>query len=132
MATYYAKPIEALADAIMCFEGFPKPGSRANRNRNPGNIRPLGDQAGDEGYRVFTSLLEGYQALLDDLQAKVDGHNSHGLGIQSTLLQLLNVYAPAGDNNNPTTYAKYVVWYINEALGRTDVKLSSTLGELFP
>src|ERR1051325_9975485 len=93
--------LEALADAFMHHEGW-YPGSRSNRNRNPGNLRPFrADQPHDsQGYRIFSSLIQGYQALLEDLQAKLNG--SHGLKPDSTLLNLLNVYAPAGDNNNPT------------------------------
>jgi hypothetical protein len=110
-------PLEALADAFMHHEGW-YPGSRSNRNRNPGNLRPWkeGQAKDDGGYRVFVSLIDGYQALLNDLEAKL--HGSHGLTLDSTLLDLLNIYAPAGDNNNPNAYALAVAQWVSTALGK--------------
>lgn len=122
-------PLEALADAISAFEGNNKPGSRPNRNRNPGNLRPYPGYTGPtdgENYRVFDSHVKGYQALLDDLTAKL--HGSHGLTPQSTIFDLLNIYAPAGDHNNPTNYAKFVVWWLTIALGKS-ITLTTTLGD---
>ena len=120
--------LEALADAFMHHEGW-FPGSRSNRNRNPGNLRPWKDgQPKDAGgYRVFPSLVDGYQALLDDLEAKI--HGSHGLTPTSTLLDLLNVYAPAGDNNNPNAYAVAVAQWVSTALGKP-ITVKTTLKEL--
>jgi len=111
------KTVEALADAFMHHEGW-FPGSRSNRNRNPGNLRAFqkSQPVDDGGYRVFASLVEGYQALLDDLSAKLNG--SHGLTRESSLLDLLNIYAPAGDNNNPSAYAIAVAQWVSTALGR--------------
>lgn len=110
-------PLEALADGIMQFEGFHKD-SRSWRNRNPGNLRPFQPtQAQDgDGYRVFPSLALGWQALLDDLTAKFNG--SHGLTPQSTLLDLFNLYAPAGDANNPSAYTQFVCAWTTHALGK--------------
>lgn len=119
--------LEALADAIMQFEGW-KMDSRSWRNRNPGNLRPFatGQSSDSGGYRVFDSLDQGWVALKNDLKAKFDG--SHGLTANSTLLDLLNVYAPAGDANNPTEYTKFVCTWATRALGRTITQLT-TLGE---
>lgn len=120
--------LEALADAFMHHEGW-YPGSRSNRNRNPGNLRPWkdGQLKDDGGYRVFSSLVEGYQALLDDLRVKLQG--SHGLKPESTLLDLLNIYAPAGDNNNPNAYALAVAQWVSVALGKP-ITTKTTLKEL--
>lgn len=120
--------LEALADAFMHHEGW-FPGSRSNRNRNPGNLRPWkdGQPKDDGGYRVFPSLVEGYQALLDDLEVKL--HGSHGLTPNSTLLDLLNIYAPAGDNNNPNAYATAVAQWVSTALGKP-ITTKTTLKEL--
>jgi len=110
-------PLEALADSMMTFEGWHKD-SRSWRNRNPGNLRPYRpDQPQDgDGYRTFDSLTQGWQALLDDLSAKFAG--SHGLTPQSTLLDLLNIYAPAGDANNPTAYTQFACAWTTHILGR--------------
>ena len=109
-------PLEALADAIMQFEGWHRD-SRSWRNRNPGNLRPLNktDSQDSDGYRRFNSLVVGFAALLNDLQTKFNG--SHGLTPQSTLLDLLNVYAPAGDHNNPSEYTVFVCAWTGHALG---------------
>lgn len=114
--------IEALADGIMQFEGWHRD-SRSWRNRNPGNLRPLHttDQQDGDNYRVFNSLAEGFVALTTDLKAKFEG--SHGLtaqalGREPTLLDLLNVYAPAGDANNPTAYTQFVCGWVAHATGR--------------
>jgi hypothetical protein len=109
--------IEALADAIMQFEGWHKD-SRSWRNRNPGNLRPLHqtDPQDGQGYRVFDSLADGFWALVADLRAKFNG--SHGLTADSTLLDLLNIYAPAGDANNPNAYTQFVCGWTTHILGR--------------
>lgn len=120
-------PLEALADAINQFEGWHK-GSRAWRNRNPGNLRPtiLAQPRDAENYRIFGSMSQGWEALCNDLSAKFDG--SHGLTPNSTLLDLLNVYAPAGDQNDPTAYAKFVCSWVSDCLERK-ILPSTTLGE---
>lgn len=121
--------IEALADAFMHHEGW-YAGSRSNRNRNPGNLRTVPGVISPKdagGYRIFPTLAEGYKALCNDLRAKLNG--SHGLTPDHSLLDLLNVYAPAGDNNNPSAYALNVANWLTIALGRP-VLTSTTLAEL--
>src|SRR5580692_1641738 len=101
------QPLEALADAIMNFEGWRRD-SRSWRNRNPGNLRPTSSSQPQDGdnYRVFDSLGDGFSALRSDLAAKFGG--SHNLKPDSTLLDLFNCYAPAGDANNPSAYTQFV------------------------
>lgn len=111
-------PLEALADAIMQQEGWHRD-SRSWRNRNPGNLRPYDKSQPTDGdnYRVFSSLYDGFHALLLDLAAKFNG--SHGLTPTSTLLDLFNLYAPAGDANNPTAYTQFVCAWCSHALKRS-------------
>lgn len=116
--------IEAHADSIMQFEGWYL-NSRSWRNRNPGNLRGKPDDG--DGYRVFGTLQEGWAALRVDLQAKYNG--SHGLTDQSTLLDLMAIYAPVGDNNNPGDYAHFIVARMSKILGRT-ITVNTTLGEI--
>lgn len=120
-------PVEALADAVMQFEGW-RAGSRSWRNRNPGNLRPYSSNQPVDGqnYRVFESLSDGFLALTEDLEAKFAG--SHGLTHNSTLLDLLNVYAPAGDANNPSEYTQFVCLWTSKALNRT-ITPATTLGD---
>jgi hypothetical protein len=124
--------VEALADAIMQFEGW-KVGSRSWRNRNPGNLRDAAAKIGEdpEGYAIFHSLIGGWSALCDDIEAKVSGHNTHGLGRASTLVEFFRVYAPAGDANNPASYAAAVAQHCTSALNRP-VTVASTLAEICP
>ena len=111
-------PVEALADCIMQFEGWSL-SSRSWRNRNPGNLRPYNpsQQKDEGGYRVFQSLDEGWDALKLDLESKFGG--SHNLTPQSHMIDLFNIYAPAGDANNPSAYTTFVCERVTKILGRT-------------
>jgi hypothetical protein len=82
-----------------------------------------------EGYAIFDSFAGGYLALLYDLQVKCSGSSSHRLTPSSTLLDLVKVYAPAGDSNDPGSYAANVVWWLNHALTE-EYEVNSTLVEI--
>jgi|SRR5579859_2375339 len=81
--------LEALAEAIAHVSGY-APGSPLYAARNPGGLRPTSEKhARDEhGNRVFRSVLDGMQALLFDLDIKVNGR----LSPDSTLLDLAIAY----------------------------------------
>lgn len=113
-------PIEAIADAIMNHEGW-FAGSRSNRNRNPGNLRDSHLKSGMDpgGYATFETLAMGYTALVLDLEGKFSGHTSTGLGPDSTIQELMDVYAPALDHNNPAVYAEKLCDWVSVALNRT-------------
>ena len=127
--------IEALADGIMAFEGW-RPGSRSYRNRNPGNLRdsPVPHTLDVGDYCVFADFLTGYGALKVELESKVTGINSHGIGPDSTLEQLFDVYAPRADHNEPNEYAAFMGQFCSTALGRSvtsQSSLRSIASELF-
>lgn len=116
------KPIEALADCIMRFEGFLPPciisdnGSISWRNRNPGNLRPTdpSQPRDDKNYRVFDSLADGWMALIEDLEAKIL-HGSHGIVEEtSSLHDLFNIYAPSLDANDPQHYSRQIAIWLND------------------
>ena len=112
--------LDALAQAIYAYEGN-KPGDRAFRNNNPGNLRTttlIEAQDGDH-YRIFPTFRSGYQALLDDLTAKITGKNDHGLSQESTLVAFFQVYAPAGDDNAPAKYAAFVADWMSRTYEQT-------------
>jgi hypothetical protein len=101
-----ATVIQSLADAVTRMEGY-FPGTRAYRNKNPGNIRggsiypqyPVDDQ----GFTVFPTAEAGRAALERDMQAKVN----QGLTLQS----LVYKYAPPTDNNDSAQYvANMATW----------------------
>lgn len=115
-------PIEALADAIMRFEGYYPPGSTTGgvkgstswRNRNPGNLRNSAYKKSidDKGYVIFATLGIGWQALRADLSAKFNG--SHNLTPNSTLHDLFSIYAPTLDQNDPQQYSRIVAQYLSK------------------
>jgi hypothetical protein len=121
--------LEAVADAIQQFEGW-KPGTRSYKNRNPGNLRLSDKPKDDKGYTIEPDFITGYADLLADLKAKFSGHNDHGLTQQSTLLALMNVYAPASDSNAPDTYADFVASWVAHALGKP-ITAESELAEIW-
>ena len=123
--------LEAIADAIYAYEGN-TPNQRAYRNRNPGNLRSAAGASGVDagGYCEFHGLLSGYAALLLDLQAKVTGHNQHGLHLHSTLLDLFEVYAPTADHNWPRLYAMFVARRLAKTYGRP-VSVGATFFDLY-
>lgn len=104
---------------------FSKPGTLAERNNNPGNLRFAGQQGatqGQGGFAAFPTLQAGLDALRNDLLGKMTGNTRTGLTGNSTVQDLINVYAPKGDGNDPTTYAKNLA----NALGvSTSTKLST-------
>lgn len=102
-------------------EGFFKPGSRAARNNNPGN---LWDGSGriwphlphdDKGFVIFPSLDAGWRAL--ERQVELDA--KRGL----TLETFLHKYAPATENNTEN--------YIRFVAGRVGIPRDVPLRDLF-
>src|SRR3990167_7224759 len=119
---------EAFGLEIKKHEGY-FPGSRSYINNNPGNLRASPFQDGTlAGFAYFKTYERGWKALLYDIELKFTGKSRTGLGPSSTILKFFQVYAPAGDNNNPTVYAQAVVkGLIAKGL---KVTINSTLGEL--
>lgn len=88
-----------IAATIQQVEGY-YPGSIAYRNNNPGNLVYVGQAGatrGDGGFAYFPNYAAGLQALNDQIQL----YAARGMTIQ----QMMNVYAPASDGNNPSSYA---------------------------
>jgi hypothetical protein len=118
--------LEACADGMMKFEGW-GPTTRSYRNRNPLNLRIPGTAQDAQGFTIFPDFVSGYTAGLKDLTGKFTGHNTHGLGPSSTLLQLMNVFSPSSDNNPTNAYAHFLASWLSQALGKAitvDSKLS--------
>jgi hypothetical protein len=120
--------LEAVADAIMAFEGW-RPMTFSYRNRNPGNLRG-GEVVDKSGYNMYPSFVDGYVALLNDLQAKFSGRNTHNLDQKSTLLQLMQVYAPSSAGNPTTDYATFVANWLTKVFGRS-ITVDSKLEEIW-
>lgn len=104
--------LEALADAIMKFNGYLEPDGDLYKLRNPGGLMaasPRHDRVGD--YRVFPKAVNGYQSLLYDLERKVSGESYTGLKLHSQLVELLRVYGFRDDESWP------VFTFLSKALG---------------
>ncbi|MGR7548715.1 hypothetical protein ACU6YF_11450 [Klebsiella aerogenes] len=78
----------------------------ADRNNNPGNIRPVGGN----GFRSFGSALEGWQAMKNQLMRYFTGKTT-GRMLQ-TVQDIVSTWAPAADNNDPQLYAKQVAGWM--------------------
>jgi hypothetical protein len=108
--------LERLALAIVEREGW-CPACQANnpngsltwRHHNPGALRTSPFSVGTQnGFAVFRSDPEGWEALIWDLKQKANGNTVTGLGPEKTLRDLINVWAPTADGNNPAAYLDFV------------------------
>lgn len=122
--------IEALADSIAEYSGYSDPTHKLYKYRNPGGLKGyLARQIKDQntGERVFLSVIDGYRALLYDLDLKCKGESSCGLKQDSPLQELLYVYG------FPDETTRYVIKFLRKALGnegiRADLPLSFFLEE---
>lgn len=78
----------------------------ADRNNNPGNIRPVGGG----GFRSFGSALEGWEAMKNQLMRYFTGKTT-GRRLQ-TIMDIVSTWAPAADNNDPAKYARDVAGWM--------------------
>lgn len=99
--------VSAIAIAIAQEEGFNTPGSIAQRNNNPGNLRSGPNQSGTaSGYATYATVAAGWSDLYALIQKII------GYGVN--LYQFFGGgngypgYAPAADSNSPNTYAVFV------------------------
>lgn len=94
--------LEALADSLGMLNDSANPESEAYKLRNPGMLRAFSlervQTANEQGIRIFSSFVGGYQALLKDLEIKCQGRsrayglNGNKLNPASKLTDLLNAY----------------------------------------
>ncbi|HFD6955991.1 TPA: hypothetical protein ACF3PC_003377 [Klebsiella pneumoniae] len=78
----------------------------ADRNNNPGNIRPVGGG----GFRAFGSALEGWEAMKNQLMRYFTGKTT-GRRLQ-TIMDIVSTWAPAADKNDPAKYARDVAGWM--------------------
>ena len=90
--------LEALADAIAFYYLAHDPATAAYQNRNPGMLRAISlKHARDEnGYRLFNAYIDGYQALLYDLQLKVSGKSFAKMPDAANINDLMKAYGHTG------------------------------------
>lgn len=78
----------------------------ADRNNNPGNIRPVGGG----GFRTFENALHGWTAMKNQLMRYFTGKTT-GRRLQ-TIMDIVSTWAPAADNNDPAKYARDVAGWM--------------------
>lgn len=121
--------VERIAIAISEMEGFNKPGSRAQRQNNPGNLRSWGKTPVLEGFANFPTPAEGWSALRKQVWRNVDrgltlyeffgGKRitdtltvTHPDGTVEEVYKKTRVvyagYAPDADGNRSRHYAEFV------------------------
>ena len=99
--------VEKIARAIARMEGYEIPGSLAQRNNNPGNLRSWGKHPKNKGFVVFPSPDAGWAALRRQVRLNI----ARGLTLEEFFAGKPGVYggyAPAGDKNDPAHYAQVV------------------------
>jgi hypothetical protein len=97
----------AIAQAIVQKEGFNTPGTIAQRQNNPGNLRSWGSNPIVSGYAKFATVQDGWNALYSQIQTNI-GRN---LTLNEFFAGKPGVYAgysPSADNNQPVAYAAFV------------------------
>lgn len=106
--------LDRIAWAITEIEGWLTPletktpgGSRSYRNHNPGNLRGSPFAVGSiDGYAIFKTDYDGFEALKWDIRQKARGNTSTSLTGKSTLSDFVRVWAPSSDGNAPESYLK--------------------------
>lgn len=99
--------VDRIAEAIARMEGYFQPGSIAQRNNNPGNLRSWGARPVESGYVKFNTPEEGWAALKQQIRRNID----RGLNLLEFFGGKPGVYAgysPAADRNDPVNYARFV------------------------
>ena len=87
----------------------------AQKNNNPGNLRlnnQEGASEGSGGFAKFETAEQGVEALKNDLKAKITGNSPairSKLGRDAeTLFDVVSVFAPKDDGNDPESYSAFV------------------------
>jgi len=113
-------------------------GGMAVLTKNLGNLRSEDNpyqsgtvSTGNGSYAVFDTYEDGLKGLVFDVKSKQhkDGFSSRVVGQGASVLDALKVYAPASDNNDPESYARFIVDNINERTG-SSFTLDSSFSEL--
>lgn len=102
--------------AMSKFEGWTPPnqsngwrGSRAYRHNNPGNLRKSNFECGNfENFSIFKNSLIGWNAFQYDIIQKCKGNTKTKLTPQSTIAELISVWAPSSDGNHTKNYIDFV------------------------
>lgn len=114
-----AGSVQDLMNAIAQMEGYNKPGTIANRNNNPGNLRWASTQIGQEStvngkYATFATPQDGWAALQSYIQ------NNQNLSLRDFITK----YAPPSENDT----SNYLNWLVSQVGVGADTPVSSLFG----
>ena len=102
--------INSFAKAIETYEGYFE-GSRAWRNKNPGNLRFVGQPKAigkdAQNFCIFATYQDGFDTLCQMLTNACTGKSKVYYPMMS-LYDFFAIYAPTTDKNLPIPYAIYV------------------------
>jgi hypothetical protein len=117
------RKIEALAEAIADTSGYRNPDNALHAARNPGGLLAFSPthKKNDAGHRVFNSMLDGWQALMFDIEVKLAGRSRAKLGAVNTLGDFATAYG------QPATAAQAWAKYMRRALAVEGVTHKTTL-----
>jgi len=106
------RKLEAIAEAIAATSGYHIPDNPLHAARNPGGLPAVSasHQRDAENRRVFTSVLDGMQALLFDIEVKLSGKSRARLQPTNTLADFAAAFG------QPTTAAQAWAKFIRRAL----------------
>ncbi len=96
-----------IAYAIARMEGYFIPGTIAERNNNPGNLRRWGSLPTESGFAKFPDHIQGWNALMRQVHLNI-GRNLSLNEFFAGKPGIYPGYAPASDNNRPFEYALFV------------------------
>lgn len=110
-----AQLLNAMCLAIQKHEGW-FPGSRSYRNKNPFNLKYVGQPKAigqdDKNFCIFASYEDGFQAGKDMILNAARG-KSKVYSPSDNLFDFFKKYAPSSDNNDPIRYANVVAQAMN-------------------
>jgi hypothetical protein len=120
--------LEAVAEAIVRTSGYWNADNPIYDARNPGGLLAFSPtQTRDEnGYRVFSSSLDGMQALLYDVQLKLAGKSRAKLGPDSTLADFA---ASCGLPNAAVNWSAFLRKALHDANISPKTPISHFLGD---
>lgn len=111
-----------MAEAIRDWESGGNTNARSYRNNNPGNLKFAGQPAAidsdPEGHAIFSTYLDGWNALIRQLEIAFNG-TSRVYNPRMSLYEFFDRYAEANSSN----YAEMVA-------GRLGVSADTTLQEI--
>lgn len=123
------KKLEAIAEAILDTSGYRTPDGPLYAARNPGGLPAFSPAhvRDEHNNRVFTSVLDGMQALLFDIEVKMSGKSRARLSPSNTIADFAVAFG------QPATAAQAWAKFIRRALHDSAVNhktaLSYFLGE---